>query len=265
MAKIRFVGIDELGPAGLLAKMLGQQDFPLTSRTLHNSLKKLRNRAIELSAQRMKNPSGAYANGLRIVQYDKFKGALVSTSSMHDIIEDGHPPIDQKKMLQTSDKVRRAMMRQVAGKQIGGWRYLIIPFRHKAADIPRNVREFFDEEGISEVEMLFQEPSVQEGRENVMVTRRKYNWGGRWTDQQNPKQSGMVRLRQAAAGEGTARSAYVTFRTMTENPKAKAKWTIPAFAGHHIFRDTEKWIDESGMLDDLYNALMADIRSAGVS
>jgi hypothetical protein len=257
-ARIRITGLEALSPTGALATILGGQTYPNTSKAIESSLKRVRNFAIERAAQLMKNPSGAWANGIRVVQTSQLEGAVISTAPHHDIVENGHDEIEMKKILQTSNKVRRAMMQKVKGKMVGGWRFLYIPFRHKYEDVPENIRQLLEDEGRSYVIETYQEPSVQTGREGEPVTRFRYRWGGRYVDQGDPRSrmSGMVKMGRRKHG------AYTTFRTMTENPKAKAKWVIQARDGYHIFEEANQFVETSDIQERIRKGLIADIRGA---
>mgnify|MGYP001574114427 CR=1 FL=1 len=252
-ATLKINGLDAISPGGALATILGQQVFPRAAQAVSRGLEQARSHAIDLAESRMKNPSGAWQGGLRIVRLGPFMGKLISTSPIHGIVEDGHDEINQRNMLNRSAKVRISAQ---------GYRYMYIPFRHKADEVPQNVKDFLKDEG-SEITEIFLEKSQQEGID-AMVSRFRYQWGGRAQkgnyENLTKNQEGLVRFGRQGHHQ------YLTFRVISDNPVSKnpkgpARWKIDAFSGYKIFKDTELFMAGSGVLDQIRDALAADIRS----
>ena len=250
-ALLKIDGLDAISPAGALATILGQKVFPKAAREVHRGLEMARSKAIDLGAERMKNPTGGWQNGLKIVKLTPFMGKLVSTSGIHSIVEDGHPEINQRKMLYRSPKVR-------ISKQ--GHRYMFIPFRHKASDIPKQVKEYLKDQG-SEVTGIYLEKSQQQGID-AMVARFKYLWGARAQAGNIPELGATPRLEGLIRFGRGGRHQYMTFRAISDNPKSKGRWVVPAFAGYKIFRDVEAFMTGSGIVNQIRDALAQDIQDA---
>ncbi len=181
--------------------------------------------------------------------------AEVSTEYKYaEEIETGRPARDLKKMLDTSEKVRRTK---------SGKRFLVIPFRHTLSSMPSAVKVRANKMAMSsviaqglrasgEITTLSptsgmkaakkQSPYLMNPvtRSEKMVTSRSYQWGGRLT-QAGLKQAGvdsamakryagMVRMNTSTPG-GAKSSAYMTFRIMMEGSNG---WIVPATPGLFI-------------------------------
>ncbi len=173
-------------------------------------------------------------------------------------IENGRPGRDLKKMLNTSDKVRRTEK---------GKRFLIIPFRHQtpgnnahAPAMPESVYAMAKALNASRVTGQGQRPSGQmvhlnpksgmsasalhspflsdaKTKGHAMVNQNQYQWGGRLktkgmeglTPQQRRNLNGMVRFDTGTAQ--TPHSTYLTFRVMIEGSKG---WVTKPEPGRFI-------------------------------
>ena len=220
------------------------------------------------AVQRAKLWSGekdAYVGSIKWEMTSDFE-AVVSTDYKHaEEIESGRPAKDLKRMLDTSAKVRRTK----AGK-----RFLIIPFRHNTpgndahgSSMPQHVYD--------QVRNLAPSSIIGQGqrrageltsaafghgmvpmsekrqrrspylkslgtRQDVMVTKNIYSWGGRMVAGSmgpNPKGktdrfAGMYRFDATTPG-GKRYSSYMTFRVMMEGSSG---WIVPAKPGLHIVR-----------------------------
>lgn len=204
----------------------------------------------------------AYANSITVRETGDFS-AMVEADYKHAAeIETGRPARDLKKMLDTSEKVRRTE---------DGRRFLVIPLRHntpgngahaksmsdsvyglaKAMTPSRVVSKGQRESG--EVVKLSPKSGMSKGQPNAnflsstqtkqAATVGKMNtaWGGRLTAQMLKsagadketvrRYSGMVKLDTSANGQKS--SAYTTFRIMMEGSKG---WVVPAQPGLYLAR-----------------------------
>lgn len=229
--KLKIEGLDALSPGGALAIIMRGKYFPRASRAVQMGVGAIRGEVLRVANQRMKKPGGSWARGVIPVMHSPFTGEVISTSPHHKIVEEGHRVIDQRRMLFTSPKVRISKVKQTrAGKVTGGHRYMFIPFRHSAEELKEaGIYDYMKEMDYSQVTDVYREPSQQEGV-GTMVARFAYQWRGRMKGAE-PRYEGMVRMGRPG------HTQYMTFRAISENPKSKAKWMIPARPGYHIFRD----------------------------
>lgn len=206
----------------------------------------------------------AYAQSIKWEMTGEFS-AYVSTDYRHAAeIETGRPPRDLKKMLDTSQKVRRTE---------GGKRFLVIPMRHNtpgnnahAKAMPAAVHALAKAMAPSsvvgqgmrpsgEVTRLSpktgMQPSAKQSpflsnpktRQAAMAASRQYAWGGRMTagmlkgaglDAKDVKRyAGMVKMNTSTPG-GAKSSSYLTFRIMMDGQKG---WIIPAQPGLYLARN----------------------------
>lgn len=184
----------------------------------------------------------AYANSIKIDMADGSLRAVVYTDYRYaEEIENGRPPRDLKRMLQTSMKVR------VSKK---GLRYLIIPFRHNVAGLKSTSINTMDGpvSAYSMAKMLTASKVIGQGRrlsgtgawslktkQPATVNQNKYSWGGRLdhNDEEIPRNlKGMVRFNTSTPKSKS--SNYLTFRVMSEKSRG---WIIPAQPGQHIAQD----------------------------
>ena len=181
--------------------------------------------------------------------------AYVSTDyKLAEQIETGRPARDLKKMLDTSQKVRRTK---------DGRRFLIIPFRHTISSMPAPVKAQAKRLSMSsvmtqglrpsgEVTTLSPKTGMHASKKQTpylsnpstkgasTVVKRDYAWGGRLTsgalksggaDAAAAKRfAGMVRMNTSTPG-GAKSSAYLTFRVMIEGSPG---WIVPAQPGQYI-------------------------------
>lgn len=163
-----------------------------------------------------------YSSTIDIQMTGPYSALVDSDYKYAEQIETGRPPYDLKKMLQTSNKTRMSK----AGKK-----YLIIPFRHNVASMPKEVRIAAKQLAPSRVTGMGTRVSAT----GVTVPQAKYAWGGRLKAGAAPgmlrKHAGMVRF--DISTPKMARSSYLTFRVMSET---SAGWIIPAQPGQHIVK-----------------------------
>lgn len=188
----------------------------------------------------------AYANSIKWKMVTDFRGEVESDYRYASDIENGRPPRDLKRMLNTSMKVRVSQSKKNAGK-----RYLIIPFRHNtpgnnahAKAMPGEVHAAAQYLSASRVIGTSQRQSGTgafgiKSRTPVMVPRHHYQWGDRLPAGLAPKLrqhhktdpfAGMVRFETNAPGSPRS-SSYMTFRVMMEGSSG---WIVPAKAGLKI-------------------------------
>lgn len=71
----------------------------------------------------------------------------------------------------------------------------------------------------------------------------------------HPNLIGMSNMRAPAdTGGSKVRSAYVTFRVVSENPSQAGKWWNPGYVGAHIMPDVQRWTEDtfSNMADAIF-------------
>jgi hypothetical protein len=191
---------------------------------------------------------------------DGLAADVVATYPNAEAIERGRAPVDLKKMLDTSDKVRRTK---------DGRRFLVVPLRQNtpgntahAPAMPTSVYDLASQMKPSSVNgtgmrMSGEVTSLSPGsgmspapsqtpymsslasRSAYLVPRNDYSWGGRLTRQmladagaskaEQRRYAGMVRMKEATGG-----SSYLTFRTMIEGSSG---WVIPARPGLYLAKD----------------------------
>lgn len=202
----------------------------------------------------------AYAQSIKWEMTGDFS-AVVATDYKHaGEIETGRGPRDLKKMLDTSQKVRRTT---------DGRRFLVIPMRHNtpgngalAKAMPQAVHGLASAMAPSRVVGSGQRPSGEvtmlspkagmhpvakqspylsnpKTKQAATVAARKYAWGGRLTvgalkgaglDAATAKRyAGMVKFPDGSGGH-----SHMTFRVMMEGSRG---WIIPAQPGKYLARD----------------------------
>jgi hypothetical protein len=195
-----------------------------------------------------------------------FTAVVESDYKLAGEIETGRSPRDLKKMLDTSQKVRRTE---------SGKRFLVIPMRHNtpghgamAQAMSGSVYALAKSMEPSRVVGTGQRPSGEvthlspksgmhasanqtpylsnpKTKQAASVVRRQYAWGGRLTagmlkgagaDSSEVKRySGMVKMDTSTPG-GAKSSSYMTFRIMMDGQTGK--WVIPAQPGMYLAKKT---------------------------
>lgn len=203
----------------------------------------------------------AYAESISWTMTGDFTARIEADYKHAYDIENGRPPRDLKKMLDTSTKVRRTL---------DGRRFLVIPMRQntsgngalakampgpigalaKAMEPSRivgvgrrqsgEITHLSPKTGMHAAKKQTGYLSSTANKQAATVARNKYAWGGRLSakdlrdagaSQADVKRySGMVRMDTSTPG-GAKSSAYMTFRIMMEG---KAGWVIPAQPGKFI-------------------------------
>lgn len=201
-----------------------------------------------------------YIESIRWQYTGDFSAEVISDYKHAAAIEEGRPPRDLKKMLDTSPKVRRTQ---------DGRRFLVIPFRHNvpgssalAASMPAAVYQASrlleasrivgqGQRPSGEVTVLSprggMRPAAQQTpylsnpstRSDYQVARNEYQWGGRLrtkgmsglSREQQRRYEGMYRF--DVSTPGAKRSVYLTFRTMMEGSSG---WVVPAKPGLQLAR-----------------------------
>lgn len=206
----------------------------------------------------------AYASSIQYEMTGDFS-ARVWADYVHAYeIENGRPPRDLKKLLDTSQKVRRTE---------SGKRFLVIPMRHNtpgntahAKAMPESVYALAKAMTPSRVTAAVQRPSGEvthlspksgmhpsvnqtpylsnpKSKQALTVNRNQYAWGGRLTSAmlkqagmsqaEAKRYAGMVKMDTSTPGSKSKSSSYLTFRVMMEGSKG---WVIPAQPGLYIAR-----------------------------
>lgn len=173
---------------------------------------------------------------------DTYTAEISSSYDQAQQIEDGRPARDLKRMLQTSKKTRIVKSGAHAGK-----RYLIIPFRHntpngsgEGALAPQMPADVYARAHSLSASLVLppgtKKPATRLSGSGHLVAQQSYSWGDRLPAGLAPKlqshhktdpYAGMVRFNTAAAG-APRKSAYLTFRVMTE---WSSGWIVPAKEG----------------------------------
>jgi hypothetical protein len=198
-----------------------------------------------------------YVASIKMEMTGAFSAVVSSDYKYADDIENGRPPRDLKKMLDTSSKVRRTK---------DGRRFLVIPLRHNtpgnnalAPSMPTDVYNMA--KGLSassitgsgtrpsgEVTILSRKMGIRpagsqtpylshiKSGNHYLVNKSNYAWGDRLTPVMLQGQSkadqkryaGTTRFRNSAGG-----SSYLTFRIMMEGSSG---WVIPSQPGQYFAR-----------------------------
>lgn len=209
----------------------------------------------------------AYMQSIKMRETGPFSAVVESDYQYAWDIENGRPPRDLKKMLNTSMKVRRTE---------SGKRFLVIPFRYNTAGhnalaqaVPTGVQSLAASIAPSRITTVGQRPSGQvthlspksgmtpsqhqsqylsnpKTQGASMVARNQYAWGGRITAamlkangasaQEVKRYAGMVRMDTSTPG-GAKSSALMTFRVMMEG---SPKWIVPAKPGLFLARRVQQ-------------------------
>lgn len=195
-----------------------------------------------------------YIDSIRWMMTGDFS-ALVSTDfSVAEEIENGRPPRDLKRMLDTSMKVRTVQSGKNAGK-----RYMIIPFRHNT---PGNVAlaQAMPKDIYAKAKRLDASKVIGTGarlsgtgamslktKKAITVPQQSYKWGSKLPAGLAAKlkethatdiYAGMVRFKTSAGGGKS--SSYMTFRVMMEGSPG---WIVPAKQGLYLAKGVVDQID----------------------
>lgn len=201
----------------------------------------------------VKHPSGSLARSVRL-ERTATDWVLHNDAPYASFVEEGTKEWDQKKILQTSQRTRRAK---------DGSLYLIIPFRHGtpgSVGLPPMPKQ------IHGMARKLQKSSITGSRmelnaHGAPVSRNTYAWGGRLkskailaaggTLQDAQRYGGMVRFGHPKGGHGS----YITFRVMSEKSRG---WIHPAVEGRWPLKTAIKVSSEEG-LPHLQAAFMDDL------
>ena len=222
---------------------------------------------IETAKGRFKHTQGGYALGITEGIKFPFNGNALHFRVEHTKpyaywLEHGYDPYDMKKMLETSSKVR-------ISKQ--GHKYLVIPFRHGNPEsksfkpMPVEVYEIASDmthsritgtkrEGIQQGAKDYRQGQLLKQYNQNKVKRNIYSWGqsltgmpaeyknyeGMYRFQSNPNKNrnfDMGKFTNPTSG-GQNYSTYITFRVMSDNPKAEAEWMNKGLKPMNILGDT---------------------------
>ncbi|HEX7642014.1 MAG TPA: hypothetical protein VF450_19535 [Noviherbaspirillum sp.] len=198
-----------------------------------------------------------YAASIKVEMTGAFSAVVSSDYRYADEIENGRPPRDLKKMLDTSTKVRRTR---------DGRRFLVIPFRHNtpgndalAPAMPTDVYQMA--KGLSassitgsgtrpsgEVTILSRKSGMRAANAQTpylshikngghyLVNKSNYAWGSKLSPAMLHAQSKGVRAKYAGLTRfktSTGGSSYLTFRIMMEGSTG---WIVSAQPGKYLAR-----------------------------
>lgn len=92
-------------------------------------------------------------------------------------------------------------------------------------------------------------PDSQFGGQNAREIRKTKKWTG-----MDPRNAGVTKY-QYEDDKGNVKSAYLTFRMVSENPKYASKWWHPGFKGVHILEDVQRWTEDvfAKMVDEIFS------------
>lgn len=192
----------------------------------------IRRRWISLADKEIKRQSGQYIRTI-FVRYpennDPFSAAVVAPVPYASVIEYGSKPHDLKPGLLNSPRARVTK---------SGKRYIIVPFRHK---IPSSLYSDMPKVVYQEAKRLEPSRIVSRFRDERSVIRYRYHWGGRITEEHLNEMAGMglitplqaQRLAGMVRMHGVPHSAYLTFRTVSENSPG-GSWVHPGTPAHHF-------------------------------
>lgn len=195
----------------------------------------------------------AYMQSITWKMTGDFSGVAEATYKYAGEIENGRPPRDLKKMLNTSSKVRRTTT---------GKRFLVIPMRHnvkklenaglygaaKALEASTVVGQGKRRSGevtyLSPNAGMVPAPKSKQSaylsdittKKHMMVPRNHYAWGQKLTkaDVGEVKWAqGIYRMNTSTPGGKSNSSSYISFRVMMEGSQG---WIIPAKPGLGIAR-----------------------------
>lgn len=253
MAEIKYNISFDLGSKLDVKKMIDKQVFPLLNQAVRAVAQKT---AIELKKEVYKAPlwSGEkdqYAKSIDWKMTGDFSAIVEATYKHAGEIETGRPAYDLKKMLGTSEKVRRTEK---------GKRFLVIPLRHKMEKL--QAAGLYDEAFNLEASMVVGQDTRPSGevthlskgsgmtaspaskqtpflsnpktKQAMQVPKNVYAWGGKITGQQsgdNKWAQGMRRFDTST--DKASSSAYMTFRIMIEG---SGGWIVPAKSGQYLAR-----------------------------
>jgi hypothetical protein len=172
----------------------------------------------------------AYIASIKSQETGPFSALVWSDYKYAEEIEQGRPPRDLKRMLNTSLKVRTSQK---------GNRFLIIPFQHNTPGHNATGKAMPDEiyaiagkltpsSIIGETRRLSGTGAYDiKSRKRLTVNQNIYKWGGSLSGDSIPNRFAGMRRFDTSAG-GAKRSTYLTFRVMSEKSNG---WIVPAKPG----------------------------------
>jgi hypothetical protein len=249
----------ELSDLSEVRRLIDRTVYPLVSQGINGIAQATVSRWIE-AVQHAKLWSGekdAYAKTITYSMTSDMSAVVESTYKYASEIEEGRPPRDLKKMLDTSNKVRRTK---------DGTRFLVIPFRHNVSSMPAHVYSAASALTASTIigqtkrrageltsaafgqgmvpmseKRQRRNPFLKStaNRQDVMVNKDIYSWGSKLVAGSmgpNPRGksdrfAGMVKFDTSTPG--AQRSSFLTFRIMSEKSQG---WIVPAQPGQHIVK-----------------------------
>lgn len=264
MAQIQYQITFDLASKLEIMSVVNKQVFPMLNQAVRAIAAKTAAdwKTSVLKAKLWSVEKDAYANSINWKMTGDFSAYVEADYKYAQEIETGRPARDLKRMLDTSQKVRRTK---------DGRRFLIIPFRHGTPGaknaMPGPVYGLASAMAPSKVVATGQRPSGQvthlsaktgmsvaqkqtpylsntSSKSANMVSSRAYAWGDRLTRGQlkdagmdaamRRRYAGMVKMDTSTPGGGKS-SAFMTFRVMMEGSQG---WIIPAKSGLFLAKKT---------------------------
>lgn len=264
MAQLKYSITFDLGAKLDVTAMVNKQVFPL----LNQAVKALAQQTAAnwqeavYGAKLWSGEKDAYAQSIRWEMTGDFSAVVLTDYKHAEAIETGRPARDLKKMLDTSQKVRRTE---------SGKRFLVIPFRHNtpgngalAKPMPTSVHALAKNmEGssiaghhlrdVGEVMRLSPKSGMSKSANQspfltntktkaaAQTAGRSYAWGGRISaaimkqagldPKEHKNMLGMIRFQHAKLPGAKRSSQYMTFRIMVEGSSG---WIVPAQPGQFL-------------------------------
>ncbi len=234
-------------------------------------------RPIKGSSMRLKNPTGAYKNSIKIRFLSPFNHEIYSDSPIALYLEKGTQEYDMKKT-HPYGKQSRIVKKTVKKKGVvvrrEGDPYLIIPFRHGVPGTQSFVQKYGDstvatampEQVFQQIERILKTDEDQmskriKGRtfdpnfKGELIPRAKYKWGARFKGMGFSQMEGLVAMDTSSPKKKS--SQYMTFRVISVNSPAM-KWIVKARPAmnitQHVVNNTKeemKKLITSGVRQDL--------------
>ncbi|GAA6747482.1 hypothetical protein [Thermus brockianus] len=200
------------------------------------------------SGERVQPRTGNYARSITLEAEADHSYTLKAKAPYAAALEWGRPAYDLREVLKRSHQARRAK---------AGHLYMHIPFRHGtpgavgfASVMPEEVYARARRMAQSRVVGVHHEPSVHDP--SAFARRFRYQWGDRLTlgdlealgldtsDPQVQRLAGLYRF-EAASTPNESRSAYLTFRTLSEK-SPPGSWVIPEHPGYRVAGAVYDWL-----------------------
>lgn len=232
----------DLGDVARSRSIIDAAIFPHLNQAVRAVAQQVRIDWIEavMRAKLWSGEKGPYSESIEWKMTGDFTAIVETHYKYAEEIENGRPPRDLKRMLNTSLKVRQTKT---------GKRYLIIPFRHQVPgsdaighampqDVYAMAKDLVPSSVVSRGKRVSGTGAFDiKTQKQIMVPTRKYVWGGSLPSSSERKMptrggdryAGMYRF-EISSGKSKS-SSYITFRVMMEG---KPGWIVPAQPGQYL-------------------------------